>query len=436
MLSKFLTKIYYGWIITLVGLLVVTMVYGCKFCFGTLFGSLIDEFAWSRVMITSIFSVSILAQALLQPMGGALLDKFGPRRMLITGGILMGLSLITFGRSVTLWRIYISYGILFSLATVVAGFVTNTTMVSRWFEKKRGIAIGIVAAGSSLGLFIFNPLLAYLIKLFGWRIAMQFLGILTMVLICLVVVCFSKDCPEDVGQTIDRERLATNNNVFQVGKGKHSPKNIKDWSFGQALKTREFWLLCIAYTGYLFAWYSISNHLVMAMCDMGLDNIKAASIFGYTGLSGAIAGLVCAWIADYMCDRKFMVIIAYLLIGLGVFLFSCSSGQLGLLYLIVIILGIGHGGAVLMSAVVADRFGVFSMGKIWGTISMAGLLGGAAGPIVVGYIYDITGSYHLSWLMITLIASNSLICMVGVRTTPSLIRFVSQTINTKEAYGK
>lgn len=423
------SNFYYGWIITLVGLIVVTLVYGCKLCFGTLFGSLVDEFGWSRAMVTSIFSVSILVQAFLQPVGGALLDRFGPRKMLAAGGILMGLSLVVFGRAHSLWSIYFSYGILFSLATVVAGFVTNTTMVSYWFSQKRGIAIGIVGAGTSLGLFIFNPLLAYLIENFGWRMSMEVLGVLSATAILAVVIFLTKDRPEDVGQQMDgiskeEEIQPKNSRELNSPVATEPPAARPDWTFNKALQTREFWLLFVAYIGYLFAWYSITNHTVMAMCDMGLERMQAATIFGYTGLSGAIAGLVCAWLADYLRDRKYMVILAYVLIGSGVFLLSRSAGHIGLLYFVVIIMGTGHGGGVLMSAVVADRFGVSSMGKIWGTISMAGLLGGAIGPVVVGYIYDVTKSYSVAWLIVTAITFFSLICMACVRKTPGVMKLI------------
>lgn len=426
------SKFYYGWIITLVGLVIVTLVYGCKLCFGTLFGSLVEEFGWSRAMVTSIFSISILVQALLQPMGGALLDRFGPRKMLALGGILMGLSLVVFGMAHSLWSIYLSYGVLFSLATVVGGFVTNTTMVSYWFNKKRGIAIGIVGAGTSLGLFIFNPLLAYLIENYGWRLSMEFLGVLAAAAIVGLVFLLTKNRPEDVGQYIDgvnqeEERQDNNRNEIDSS-GLKDQTQEQDWSFNQALKTREFWLLFLAYVGYLFAWYSITNHTVMAMCDMGLERMKAATIFGYTGLSGAIAGLVCAWIADYLRDRKYMVIIAYMLIGSGVLLLSRCAGHIGLLYFIVIIMGIGHGGGVLMSAVVADRFGVSAMGKIWGTITMAGLLGGAIGPVVVGYIFDVTKSYSMAWMIVTGIATVSLLCMACVRKKPGVIKLFPRRV--------
>jgi len=426
------SKFYYGWIITLVGLVIVTLVYGCKLCFGTLFGSLVEEFGWSRAMVTSIFSISILVQALLQPMGGALLDRFGPRKMLALGGILMGLSLVVFGMAHSLWSIYLSYGVLFSLATVVGGFVTNTTMVSYWFNKKRGIAIGIVGAGTSLGLFIFNPLLAYLIENYGWRLSMEFLGVLAAAAIVGLVFLLTKNRPEDVGQYIDgvnqeEERQDNNRNEIDSS-GLKDQTQEQDWSFNQALKTREFWLLFLAYVGYLFAWYSITNHTVMAMCDMGLERMKAATIFGYTGLSGAIAGLVCAWIADYLRDRKYMVIIAYMLIGSGVLLLSRCAGHIELLYFIVIIMGIGHGGGVLMSAVVADRFGVSAMGKIWGTITMAGLLGGAIGPVVVGYIFDVTKSYSMAWMIVTGIATVSLLCMACVRKKPGVIKLFPRRV--------
>lgn len=430
MKKRLLPGLYYGWIITLVGFVVLTIIYGYKLCFGTLFGALLDEFGWSRAVVTSIFSLAILVQAVLQPLGGALLDKFGPRRMLAAGGLFMCISLVTFGRAHSLWSIYLSYGLFFSLANVVAGFVANTTMVSHWFNKKRGLAIGIVSAGTSLGLFIFNPLLAYLIDIFGWRLSLQLLGIVSGILIAAVALILVKDGPEDVGQFMDglsEEDIIRDEIASQAEPGEQAElEPEQNWTFKDALQTRDFWLLFIGYIGYLFAWYALANHAVMAMCDMGLSRLQAATIYAYTGLSGAISGMLCAWLADYLRDRKYMVIAACLLLGTTAFILARAGGHIGLLYFAVIILGMGHGGGVLMSAVTADRFGVIAMGKIWGTVSMAGLLGGAMGPVVVGYIYDVMNSYSLAWTMVIVICILSLLCLAGVRRIPGKFNFLAR----------
>lgn len=419
-LGRLQLQIYYGWVITFVGLLVVTIVYGCKFCFGTLFGALLDEFGWSRTMVTSVFSVSILAQAFLQPLGGALLDKYGPRKMLTAGAALLCVSLAMFGNAHSLWSVYFSYGIMFSLATVAAGFVINTTMVSHWFERKRGIAVGIVAAGTSLGLFIFNPLLAYLIGLYGWRNAMVILGIAAGIVIAVTVLVLAKDRPEDIGQHIDGIAVEVTPPPPATSRTTESASSIvlRNWTFREAISTREFWLLFVAYIGYLFCWYSVTNHAVMAMCDMGLERVKAAGIFGCIGLVGAISGLISAWIADRLRDRKYMVAAAYLTLGLGALLFSRTTTSIGMLYVIMVLMGFGHGAAVLLSAVVADRFGVKAMGAIWGTITMAGLLGGAVGPMVVGYTYDVLKSYTVAWLMLTVLLLLSAAFVLCVRQVP------------------
>lgn len=425
-MQKLLSRFYYGWVIALVGFIVITIIYGNKFCFGTLFGALLDEFGWSRAMVTSVFSLSILSQALLQPFGGALLDRFGPKKMILAGAFLMAVSLTIFGQARSLFAVYLSYGVLFSLAAVGAGMVVNTTMVSRWFVRKRGLAAGLVSVGTGFGLFVFNPLLAYLIEAFGWRNAVTGLGVVTGLMVIVLVGVLVKNDPRDVGQFVDGMKAdearqiksaVTTVDEVSIGQG-------RDWSFKEAMQTREFWLLLFGYLGYLFTWYSITNHAVMAMCDMGLTRIKAATLFGYTGLIAAGSGVAWAWMADKVRDRKIMLIISYSLFCAGCLLFAFNPGGVKMIFLVVLVIGTAHGAAMTLSAVVADRFGIKAMGKIWGTITMAGLLGGAIGPIWVARLYNPVISYSLAWKVLALVALMAVCCAVFVRRNPKRLFFL------------
>lgn len=430
-MQKLSSRFYYGWVIALVGFIVITIIYGNKFCFGTLFGALLDEFGWSRAMVTSVFSLSILSQAFLQPFGGALLDRFGPKKMILAGAFIMAVSLIIFGQARSLFSVYLSYGVLFSLAAVTAGMVVNTTMVSRWFVRKRGLAAGLVSVGTGFGLFVFNPLLAYLIEAFGWRNAVTGLGIVTGLIVILLVGLLVKNHPREVGQYVDGISAEEAREIEEARNtaGKISVCHGRDWSFKEALSTREFWLLLFGYLGYLFTWYSITNHAVMAMCDMGLTRVKAATLFGYTGLIAAGSGVAWAWLADMVRDRKIMMIISYSLFCAGCLLFAYTPGGVKMIFLVVLVVGLAHGAAMTLSAVVADRFGVSSMGKIWGTITMAGLLGGALGPIGVARLYDPVCSYSMAWKVLAGVALLAVCCMIFVRRTPKRLFFLEREKN-------
>ena len=431
---RLLSRFYYGWVITLIGFIVITIIYGNKFCFGTLFGALLDEFGWSRAMVTSVFSLSILCQAFLQPFGGALVDRFGPKKMILSGAFLMAVALTIFGQAQSLFSIYLSYGILFSLAAVGAGMVVNTTMISRWFVRKRGLAAAIVGVGTGVGLAIFNPLLAYLMEAYGWRNAVTGLGIVTGLIVIVLVGLLAKDHPQDVGQYIDG-MSADEAELIKKAKSDLDKSSIwhgRNWSFKEAIATREFWLLLLSYLFYLATWYGITNHAVMAMCDMGLSRMKAATLFGYTGLIGAVAGVGGAWLADMTKDRKFMLIVAYALFCLGCLIFAFNPGGYQMILLWVVIIGAAHGAALILSAVVADRFGVKSMGKIWGTITMSGLLGGAIGPILVARLYDPVYSYSAAWKLLALLSLLAVFCIVFVRRTPGRFFFLSKENNGEQ----
>ncbi|NLG32982.1 MAG: MFS transporter, partial [Syntrophomonadaceae bacterium] len=251
---KLTQRFYYGWIMLAVGFTVVTITYGARFCFGTLFNSLLDEFGWTRAMVTSIFSVSLLCQAVFQPFAGAFLDKYGAKKMLCIGAVLIGISFIVFGNANSYLTILIAYGVLFSLAIIAMGLVVNTTMISHWFSRKRGTATAIIVVGASLGIFIFNPLLAYLISNHGWRIAVNILGCTSGLLVFTIVSLLAYDKPQDVGQNVDGlpdQEMAAHKEVDSD----RTRTKTEDFSFNEALKTRDFWFFVIIYIGDLFSWF-------------------------------------------------------------------------------------------------------------------------------------------------------------------------------------
>ncbi|MGI6452244.1 MAG: MFS transporter [Syntrophomonadaceae bacterium] len=398
LVNKIAAKIYYGWVIVLAGLTITTITYGSRLSFGTLFGSLVDEFGWSRAVVTSVFSASLLFQAALQPVAGALLDKYGPRRMLGAGSILLCTAFLLFGRANSLLTVYIAYGLFFSLAILAMGMVINTTMVSYWFERKRGIASGAIVIGTSLGIFIFNPLLAFLISGYGWRTSVSIIGITAGLIILSTVILLIRDKPQDVRQNIDGR---SNEEMAEIARLKEKiAGNLvisEGLTFKEAVRTKDFWLLMIVYIGDLFSWMAITNHFVIALTDSGVEQVTAAATFGYIGLLAVFSGIFCSWLSDRLRQRKYILAVGLILIGIGVMLFAQSSVNTNFAYVAVFIIGIGRGGVALIPSIVADRFGVTSMGKIWGTITTAGLLGGTLGPVFLGVFYDHYHSYMLAW---------------------------------------
>jgi MFS family permease len=398
MIKRLTQRFYYGWIMLAVGFTVVTITYGARFCFGTLFNSLLDEFGWTRAMVTSIFSVSLLCQAVFQPFAGAFLDKYGAKKILCLGAVLIGISFIIFGNANSYLTILIAYGVLFSLAIIAMGLVVNTTMISHWFSRKRGIATAIIVVGTSLGIFIFNPLLAYLISNYGWRMSVNILGCTAGLLILTIVSLLAYDKPQDVGQNIDglpEQEIAAQKEVDSDNSD--TRRKTKDFSFNEALKTRDFWFFVIIYIGDLFSWFSFANHSIIAMTDSGVQPVTASTIFGYVGLLATISGLFFSWLSDLLSERRIILSMGFLLTAIGIMVFARASSNLFYLYTAIIVIGLGNGAVALMSATVADRFGTKAMGKIWGTITTAGLLGGAVGPVITGYLYDTFGSYSLAW---------------------------------------
>lgn len=387
-------KVFFGWYVVALALISLLMSYGIRYSFGVFFPPMLKEFRWSKTLLSGALTASMFVNAILAPVFGALFDKFGPRWLMTGGAILVGGSMITIGAWVQEpWQLYLIYGVILAVGINGMGVVVNTSMVANWFIKKRGMAVAVLAVGSSLGVFVLSPISNALITSVGWRQSFIILGVILIVLMIPLVLLFARKQPEEMGLRPDGE---DNVPIQAAGVAANAGAQEVSLTVAEGLRSRSFWFLFIADTLFGISWFLISTHQVSYAIGIGATPATAAAVFSLVGGIAILGKLLFGAISDKVKDRKRILVVGGLIYTVG-YIILLLAKDVATLYAYAIILGLGYGGMGIMGAVAGDHFGRKSMGKLWGFINTGAAIGASIGPILGGYIYDTTKSYALAW---------------------------------------
>jgi len=390
------TNFFYGWYI--VGLMVVSMmlIYGIRNSFSVFFDPILEQFHWYRGSTAIMLSLNILVYGFTAPVAGALADRWQPRRLSFIGiGIL---TLATTGCSLAseLWHFYLLFGILAPIGTAFCGAPVLNAALINWFDKKRGMAIGIGQIGGGLS-FAYGMLIEFIMSQLTWRPTyLVMAGILVAILLPLYVIFFYHR-PEDRGLiAYSTDEPPATDEVKAV----ENPE-VREWTLGKAFKTYQLWLLVLSE---IFYW-GIGNYLVLAhqikfTVDAGYSGILAASVFALFGIS-SIAGQLCSFISDIVGRELTVTLATILAIGALIALLSVhDNSQPWLLYVYAVSSGFATG---LFSPTIivgtADIFHGRNIGVIAALLLTGIGIGGAIGPWLGGYIYDIYKSYDIAFII-------------------------------------
>lgn len=370
---------YYGWVVCAAGLVILTFESGIMLTFGVFFKPILTEFGWTRSELSGVFSAFMIVRILSSLPLGYLADKFGVRSIVLSGAALSAVALLLTSLISSLWELYLYYSILFSLGTSSA-YIPITSNISKWFQKRRGLAMGIVVMGLGLGNIVISPLSGFLIFSYGWRQTYVILGVLVF-----VTLAGSALLLQEVPPTSPVMRHQNSNNPLEQ-------QSEKSYTLALALATRTFWMQGFSWFFLSVALYAMLVHLVSYAISTGIPPVKASAILGLIGgfsLVGRVAmGVVSDWIG-----RRASVFLSSLLGAISFFGILILQ-NLGLFYLFCSVFGFSYGGwGAQMPAMTADHFGQKNSGAILGGIFVVGGAGMAVGPWLTGFMIDITGSY-------------------------------------------
>ena len=405
-------RVFYGWVIVGSAFTILCIAYGVQFTFGVFMPYVSADTGWSRGALSLPYSVYVFIYSALGMLSGRLTDRWGPRVVLTTGSCLLGSGIMLMSRVGSLWQVYLVFGVLAALGMSAAYVPCNATVV-RWFLHKRGLALSITSSGASFGMFIFPPLTTALITAYGWRGAYLILGTLA---VCMIAGCatfvvrdpekmglhpdggLEQPLPEKTADFVPRATSVTKGSQeseFSEGAHRAEPA-IQDFTLADARRTGAFWLMNVIFTLTWVVVFMPMVHIVPFAIDLGITPYRAAmtiSVIGFAGFAGRLG-------IGTLSDRFGRIVtlgICLLLQALSFAGFTISSG-LGLLYPAAAVFGFSYGGVTaLFPALVGDFFGLVEVGAIVGFIFALAGAPAAFGPLIAGYIYNVTHSYNTAF---------------------------------------
>jgi MFS family permease len=398
-LKKTSKRLYYGWIIVIASFFICVMAYGGSQAFGVFFKFLRDDFGWTSAAMSGAFSFYMILRSVLAIPSGWATDKFGPRRIIILGALFLGLGLSLTSQISTLWQLYTTYGFMMGLGMSVF-YSPLLATTSRWFTKRRGLALGIVTAGIGAGTLIMAPLANYLILTHGWRVSYLIIGPAIGITI-IIGALFLKQDQTGLAMATGREMAA--GMIAKGSKFSESDNNIAPHSAGlslrEAFSTGVFWLLCFINLLVGFGLQMILVHIVPYIQEgPRLSPTVAAAVLSIIGGTSIAGRLIMGAVSDRI-GRKRALAISVFLEGIAILGFVNSSVS-WILYLFAIIYGFGYGGHVpQLAALVGEIFGLRYVGISLGMTTLSWGIGGALGSFLAGYIFDISGSYDYAFVL-------------------------------------
>jgi MFS family permease len=385
--------LFYGWIVVGCAFAILCIAYGIQFTFGVFMPAISADTGWDRASLSLPYSLYVFIYSALGVVTGRLTDHWGPRLVLTIGGCL-GSGIVLMSQVQALWQVYIFLGLIAASGMSAAYVPCNATVV-RWFIQKRGLALSITSSGASFGMFVFPPLTTALIAAYGWRTTYLILGLLAAAVASICASFVVRD-PEKMGLHPDGQRPQATPTYKHLSHSLLSPED--DWTLAAAKRTAAFWLLNVIFTLTWVVVFMPMVHIVPFAVDLGISQFRAAMTISVIGFAGFAGRLGIGTISDYL-GRVPTLGVCFLLQALAFLGFTMSTG-LSLLYPAAAIFGFSYGGVTaLFPAIIGDFFGRTAVGAIVGFIFALAGSPAAFGPLIAGYVYNVTGSYHIAFLL-------------------------------------
>ena len=384
-----LRQIHYGWVIVAVSIGIL-VTYGLSlYSFGVFLKPITTDLNWDRGALSGALSVTILVSGAAGIVCGRLSDRYGPRPIVTIGVILTGISFLLTSQISALWHVYLTWGILMGIGTAFS-LIPVMSIIPRWFVKRRGMAMGLVMAGSALGGVIAPLLTQGLISARDWRFAYVILGVIIIVL-AVPLAQFIKHSPQRVGLKPYGEDEITDDNK--------SPSSAAEGiSLIQATRTSRFWLFGLIQIGFFFAMVVVMVHIVPHATDIGISKGIAAGILSFVSGIGIIGRLGIGFVADRIGSRLSLALCLGLMTVALIWLLFAT--EIWMFYVFAVLFGLANGGFMtLLTLVTAELFGLVSLGVVLGGLTFVGLIGEVIGAPLSGSIFDITGSYRIAFLI-------------------------------------
>lgn len=387
-----MSKKYDSYVVAAACFMIQAVGIGTFVTYGVFFNSLASEFEWSRATISGASSLAFILSGLFAMLVGRLNDIYGPRNLMRIASIFLGAGVMLMSQIKEIWQLYVFYGIIFGIGLSGIDVIALTT-TARWFSHSRGLMTGLVKVGTGAGQFLIPFLASILIAGYGWRQAYLIIGFAVLV----ILFC--------VAQVLKRDPSSGNFKDLSVTdlQPKSSNQQADNLSVKEAFNTFQLWIICGVNVLLVFCLLIIVVHIVPHARDVGLSAPQAAGVLSTIGAVSMLGRFTAGVVIDRKGSKPVMVVCFMILIASLLWLQVADS--LWMLYLFASVYGLAHGAFfTAISPLIAEVFGIVSHGAIFGIVVFFGTAGGAIGPIVAGYLFDMSLSYSITFKMITLVS--------------------------------
>jgi MFS family permease len=389
----------YGWIVVGVSATVNSLAWSVRSTFALFYVALLGEFGWARGQAALGYSLSWLCLLVFSPLAGWLHDRWGARLVVPVGGLLLGAALALTGQATAPRQYYLALGVL-GAAGIACMMMPAAAIVSRWFVRSRGAALGLIAAGSSASAVVFYPLNTWLIVTLGWRAALLVFGLVVALVTVPLAAVLYRDPPDDLE---DRGGPPAAPTAFDP-----APAPADDWTLQAALRSHQFWAVFAMWALGVIGYQIVTTHQVAHAAERGFGPMTLGWVFGLAGACTVAGNLLGGMLSDrWASESVFAIGSAIGIAGIGCLAWLRGPEDLAIL-LLYAASGLGFGMRIaLLAAIPAELFAGRNLGAILGAANAGGGLGGFIGPFLGGWLFDVTRSYRLAFAVASLAIAGS-----------------------------
>ena len=386
-------KIYYGWYIVAASLFIIILDGLLLYSFGVFLLYINDDFGLSRAEGSSLLAFRSLILAPGFIIAGRLIDKYDPRIVIFCGGSIAALGMILSGFAANMWQLILFYSVFVGIGDTVL-YITCVAVISRWFTKKRALAIGIITTGVPLSGLITNPLTASLINNFGYRYALFSLG--GIMLVTLLAAFVLRGYPKDLGLKPYGEE--NNEDDVALTKVVNTNNYKKEWTALEAISTPNYWIMYVMYTLAFITFLIIVTQFYNFVLDLNISAIAAAGPAAAIGLGSIIGRTILTSLLAEVLEYRKVLFVCLVAQGSSIILLL-TFDQIWAFYLFGVLFGFFYSAIVpIFPTLLAKFYGLKAMGAIYGIFGTSYSLAAIGAPILAGYVFDITGSYFYPFL--------------------------------------
>lgn len=406
-----------------VGFMLLLLMFGTRISFGVYIKPMAESFGTTRASISGSQSLYMIVYAVFALIAGSLSDRYGPRKILVVGAMFMGVGMLLASRVTSITQYYLSYGVLVAIGSG-AIYVPVTGAVSKFFTRRRNLAIGITAAGGGLGQYLIPPFMEKVVETQGWQTAFFYTSLLLLVIgVSLPLLLLQgRGLPDDYvveGQGDPTERVQ--GGPSQASEAFQEQELQKHYTLRQAMVTVPFWtyfgmyfILCFVIDGVLFV------HIYPYLTDLGFGGQTAAKALGYLGLISTVTMIAFAPLGDKV-NKRILLTGLFAIHTFFLFWFIHIKSE-SILWLFIICYGILLGTSwPLTISLLADIFGSRSVSSILGACTLAFGMAGLIAPWMAGYIFDLYKSYVPVFYFIAALSFLSVVFTYYTRKTKGMI---------------